>query len=61
MEPSLHVRKHALERVLVLFNHYVGCEDLMEVDFTGSKDSEIRYTEVRVCLRHPSVATQTYY
>ena len=61
MDPSLHVGKHALERVHVLFNHYVGCVDLMKVDFTGSKDSEIRYTKVRVYRRQPSAATQKYY
>ena len=61
MKPLLHVGKHALERVLVLFNHHASCVDLMEVDFTGSKDSEIRYTKVRVYRRQPSAATQKYY
>ena len=61
MEPSLHVGKHALERVLVLFNLHASCVDLMEVDFTGSKDSEIRYTKVRVYRRQHSAATQKYY
>ena len=58
---SSRVGEHAPERTHELPNHHAGSVGSTEVDFTGSKDSEIRYTKVRVYRRQPSAATQKYY